>query len=140
MALWIMVLSITGIFFLIICGLGLKKHAALRKNCTLWTTGTVKEIAAKRYRLNHSDSRDVMYHPVIEYEVGGTVYIERSNTGSNPCKYQVGQQVKLCCSRENPSRFYLPGKSLYRTVSLVFGAVGLIYLAITVVLLLHIWR
>lgn len=60
------------------------------------------------YRSGGSQSKSGSYYPVFQFKFRNTDYTVRSNKGSNPNPYQVGEVAELIINPQQPTEFLAP--------------------------------
>ena len=101
---------LVGIIFVTVGIIVMKQGDRLKKRCTEETIGTVVEVICERDSNTTSDST-YTYYPVIEYQVGDRTISQKSRSGQNPPKYQVGQQVEIYYNPNNVEEYIIKGDS-----------------------------
>ncbi|ASU85569.1 DUF3592 domain-containing protein [Nocardiopsis gilva YIM 90087] len=78
------------------------------------------------------------YHPVVAYRtLEGRDIHERATIGTNPPRYSPGQYVQVLYLPESPDRFRVAGDSSGKFTGYAFTIFGLIFIAISVVVLVN---
>lgn len=70
------------------------------------------------------------YFPVIEYQVGDRTISQKSRSGQNPPKYQVGQQVEICFNPNNVEEYIIKGDSTPKHLGIGFIVLGSIVVVV----------
>lgn len=99
------------------------------KNYTLHTKGRIVEIIEKVTFDRHQDGspdKDYSYYPVVEYEIDGQTFVERSLSNCQPRSYQIGQEVDIICNHNEPNKFYLQGDKTALVVGIFFIIFGVL--------------
>lgn len=124
--------SILGIIFLCI-GLGIKNNKKRKiANCSSSTKGKVIDIVKRFYGDGIHDSAGYMYHPKIEYNVNEQEYVKISNFGTNPSKYEIGQEVEIHYNPDKCDMYYIEGDNTQKKLETIFTVVGSIVLIMAV--------
>ena len=62
---------------------------------------------------------------MIEFTTArGEVISKQSPYGTNPPKYEIGQEVYVLYNSQKPEEFYIPDDKTRKIVQIVFGCVG----------------
>lgn len=85
---------------------------------------------------NEKGSEDT-YFPVFEYEVDGMIYTQKSHSGRNPPKYQLGDKVTIHYDPTNPNGFYVEKEDMIvigvmTSISGLFMLLGVIFVVVSV--------
>ena len=111
--------AVVGVVFLIVALITRRVNRTQMERCTRSVTGTV--IGLEYYRNQNGGA----YYPVIEFDAGGKAVRVRSRVGSNPPKYEAGEQVAVNFDPDKPERFYIGEGRTERFLEKVFLLVGL---------------
>lgn len=87
------------------------------KHCTYKLTATVLDNEP-----GGSDSNAL--YPVYYYSYLGKEYNVKSDTGSYPAKFDVGEEVEMYIDPDDPKRFYVPADNTLKIISMVFKIIG----------------
>lgn len=134
------------IFFTIVCvilmivGIALFVSPIVKKGrCTETVTAVVvDEIITHSDRKDGNGYRTVSdYHsPVFSYNYNGREYTVKSNEGSDPPRYNIGDSTELMIDPSDPEYFYDPSSHVALVLGVIFGSLGLVGTAIFLALLL----
>ena len=120
---------IVGVIFVTAGIIVMKQGDSLKKRCTEETVGTVVELIRERDSDSTTD-HTYTYFPVIEYKVGDQTISQKSRSGQNPPKYQVGQQVEIYYNPNNVEEYFIKGDLTPKFFGIGFTALGSIAVAI----------
>lgn len=129
-------LLLVGIAFIFVGILIMKQGDSLKKRCTEKAIGTVVEIISERESIS-DDYTDRIYYPVIEYQVGERTISQKSRSGQNTRKYDVGQQVVIYYNPNNVEEYFIKGDSSSQFIGIVFIVIGSV-VAVSVVIFVFI--
>ncbi|MCH5316255.1 MAG: DUF3592 domain-containing protein [Eubacterium sp.] len=126
---------VVGVVFIIAGIIVMIQGNISEQRCTEKTTGTVVELVIEKSTTsNHRTS--YIYFPVIEYQVGDRTISKKSNSGQNPPKYKVGQQVEIYYNPNNVEEYYIKGESAPKFIGILFVVLGSIAVAVGVTVLI----
>lgn len=132
----LLIIILFGIVFTIVSIITSEKYHERKKNCTIKTEGTVKDIKREWIAEMH-DPRDYgmcTLFPVVEYKAASKTYrVEYSVGTGKEDKYVIGKKVTVFYNPTNPEHIYLEGDGTEKIV-LVFRFVGIGMLVIAAIL------
>lgn len=111
--------SLLGSIFFII---GLLFHifqTKKEKRCDVQTYGKVIDIIAR------NNDGSMVYFPKIEYSIGSTKYVKEASYGSNPCHFQIGQDLEVFYNPDNYEDYYIANDNTFSFLAKIFMLVGL---------------
>jgi Protein of unknown function (DUF3592) len=76
------------------------------------------------------------WHPIVTFRADGRSHTFRSNAGSNPPQYRIGETVQVAYTPGNPDDARLSSFEALYLVPLIFGGLGLLFTPIGTVALL----
>lgn len=120
---------LVGIIFLVIGIFITIQGNGLKERCTGEATGTVVKIIEEVD--SSDDSTSYTYYPVIEYKAGEQNVSKKSDIGSNPSKYQVGEKVEILYNPNKIDEYIIKGDNTFGILGIVFIVVGAVLLVAT---------
>lgn len=67
------------------------------------------------------------HYPVYQFIYKGEEYTIKSSVGTDPARYEIGDELDLYINPSNPNEFYDPSDvTTYIVLGIVFGVIGLI--------------
>lgn len=112
-----------------------REWAKLNRVCTALTSAVVIDIQEHIRRTNGLRSK--FYYPVLEYWVDGKQVVNKLNVGSYPCKYKIGQEVKIQYNPNKVKEIIMKDNDdlriitkIFRIVASILGIIGVIILVI----------
>ena len=119
-----LITAFVGLVFLIIGVAFGGAEISKRSSCSAQTVAVVSDIVSQ------SDDDD-SYAPVLKFrDADGNVCEQTRSIYTNPCKYEVGDEVEIAFNPENPAKFYIIGSYAELIFALIFSGVGLVVLLI----------
>lgn len=67
------------------------------------------------------------YYPVIAYYANGLLYKTRYDYGSNPSRFSMNEEVKICYDQEKPYRFEIMERNPAKLLAGVVYSVGFLF-------------
>lgn len=119
-----LITAFVGLVFLIIGVAFGGAEISKRSSCSAQTVAVVSDIVSQ------SDDGDT-YAPVLKFrDADGNVCEQTRSIYTNPCKYEVGDEVEIAFNPDNPAKFYIIGSYAELIFALIFSGVGLVVLLI----------
>lgn len=119
-----LITSFVGLVFLIIGVAFGGAEISKRSSCSAQTVAVVSDIVSQ------SDDGD-SYAPVLKFrDADGNVCEQTRSIYTNPCKYEVGDEVEIAFNPDNPAKFYIIGSYAELIFAVIFSGVGLVVLLI----------
>lgn len=119
-----LITAFVGLVFLIIGVAFGGAEISKRSSCSAQTVAVVSDIVSQ------SDDDDT-YAPVLKFrDADGNVCEQTRSIYTNPCKYEVGDEVEIAFNPDNPAKFYIIGSYAELIFAVIFSGVGLVVLLI----------
>ena len=116
-----LITAFVGLVFLIIGVAFGGAEISKRSSCSAQTVAVVSDIVAQ------SDDDGDAYAPVLKFrDADGNVCEQTRSIYTNPCKYEVGDEVEIAFNPENPAKFYIIGSCAELIFAVIFSGVGLV--------------
>lgn len=106
-----------------------------KSRCTRPVVATVIDYE-ERWSRDRDGYSSYTYYPVISYYVNGQEYCSAADYGTNPPVYELGDRVDILYNQNNPTEFYIPGSPASFILYIIFGAVGMAMLIVTIGLII----
>jgi len=92
------------------------------KSCT---TAIVVDMH-KRKGYTDEGAEYAVFSPIFSYNVSGTTYTKKSDTGSGKVEYTIGQEIEIYYDSRNPEKCYIKGDKNGIIVGCAMVIMGLI--------------
>lgn len=119
-----MLLRVSLVLFVVTLGLAAYKSRFLRH--ARRTQGTVVRLEEVPVADSSGGMPSLLYSPVFQYQVGGTLHTAHANTGSNPPVFATGQSVEVLYFENEPQRAQLLALSKRWGFAEAFGIATLV--------------
>ena len=114
-----------------------KKHAELKKVCTMQTTGKVTGMKREESVSTETDSdghtrktTSVYYYPIFQYVVNGKSIEKKSTVGTGKPQFTEGQDINVMFNSDKPEQFYVvedKQSGSFGIAFMIFSAVVIIF-------------
>lgn len=127
-----LVFSGMGLLFIVIGILVMAVWNKRRQKAVMNATAHVADVERRR-----NGKGNTYYYPVFEYYAGGLMRRVTSSFGSNPGRYQIGEEVELLYNPDKPEQFWSERDAkMMKLVCGIFIGFGVFFLIMGIFLLI----
>ena len=120
-----------GCIEMIVGGIFFSVYLDKEERCTQLVDAVVMDLATK----GDYDDDDMSYAPVFLYEYENALYSSQHEIYTNPCSYEIGDDVELLIDPNEPEDFIIKGSIWMQLIGGIFLGLGVVFLIISLLLI-----